>query len=288
MTTSFLGEPVETSGYPVFANCAPTQTIREDLMSTSTYTGKKALITGGTIGMGLATAKIFADGGGEVIVTGRNRKNLEAAQTELGPSAHVVRSDTAVLADIEQLGTIVEEKLGQIDFLFINAGFAQPGPFGHVTEELFDNTFNVNAKGAFFTAQRLAPVLKDGGSIVFTTSIANDSGNPGMGPYAGAKAAVRAFTKVIAAELLPRNIRVNAVSPGFIHTPTAGITGASPEMLQAFEKIGDQLTPMQRHGSSEEVAQAVLFLAFDATFTTGEELNVDGGLGQRINRPQGQ
>ncbi|MFE9560503.1 SDR family oxidoreductase [Streptomyces sp. NPDC006487] len=254
----------------------------------STYAGKKAVITGGTIGMGLATAKALVEAGGEALVTGRNEKNLAAAQAELGTKGHAVRSDTGLLSDIDALGGIVEEKLGQIDLLFINAGFAQLGPFGHVTEELFDSTFNVNAKGAFFTAQRLAPLVKDGGSIVFTTSIANDSGNPGMGPYAGAKAAVRAFTKVIAAELLPRNIRVNAVSPGFIHTPTAGITGASPEMLQAFEKVGDEITPMRRHGSSEEIARAVLFLAFDATFTTGEELNVDGGLGQRINRAPGQ
>ncbi|WP_405431073.1 SDR family NAD(P)-dependent oxidoreductase [Micromonospora sp. NBC_00617] len=252
----------------------------------SSYTGKKAVITGGTIGMGLATAKALVDGGGEVLVTGRNEKNLAAAQTELGDAARVVRSDTAVLADIEQLGETVEKEFGQIDLLFVNAGFAQPGPFGHVTEELYDNTFNVNAKGAFFTAQRLAPLIKDGGAIIFTTSVANDSGNPGMGPYAGSKAAVRAFTKVIAAELLPRNIRVNSLSPGFIHTPTAGITGATPELLAVFEKVGDTITPMRRHGSSEEVARAVLFLAFDATFTTGAELNVDGGLGQRLNRQQ--
>lgn len=252
----------------------------------SSYAGTKAVITGGTIGMGLATARALVDGGGEVLVTGRNERNLAAAQAELGEGARGVRSDTAVLADIEQLGETVEKEFGQIDLLFVNAGFAQPGPFGQVTEELFDTTFDVNAKGAFFTAQRLAPLVKDGGAIIFTTSVANDSGNPGMGPYAGAKAAVRAFTKVIAAELLPRNIRVNSVSPGFIHTPTAGITGASPEMRAAFEKAGDQLTPMRRHGSSEEVARAVLFLAFDATFTTGEELHVDGGLGQRINRPQ--
>ncbi|MER5794517.1 SDR family oxidoreductase [Streptomyces sp. NPDC001980] len=254
----------------------------------STYAGKKAVITGGTIGMGLATAKALVEAGGEVLVTGRNEKNLEAAQAELGAKGHAVRSDTAQLSDIEALGGIVREKLGQIDLLFVNAGFAQPGPFGHVTEELFDNTFNVNAKGAFFTAQGLAPLVRDGGAIIFTTSVANDSGNPAMGPYAGSKAAVRAFTKVIAAELLPRNIRVNAVSPGFIHTPTAGITGATPEMLQAFEKVGDQITPMRRHGSAAEIARAVLFLAFDATFTTGEELNVDGGLGQRITRPQEQ
>jgi NAD(P)-dependent dehydrogenase (short-subunit alcohol dehydrogenase family) len=250
------------------------------------YAGKKAVVTGGTIGMGLATAKELVAGGGEVIVTGRNEKNIAAAQAELGDAGHVVRSDTTNLADIDALGNLVAEKFNTFDLLFVNAGFAQLGPFGHVTEELYDQTFNVNTKGAYFTAQRLAPLINEGGAIVFTTSIANTSGNPGMGPYAASKAAIRSFAKVIAAELLPRNIRVNAVSPGFISTPTAGITGAPPEMLAAFEKLGDQLTPMQRHGSAEEIAKAVLFLAFDATFTTGAELNVDGGLGQRISRPQ--
>ncbi|MFC9328949.1 SDR family oxidoreductase [Kitasatospora sp. NPDC057015] len=250
------------------------------------YAGKRAVITGGTIGMGLATAQALVAGGAEVLVTGRNEQNLQAARARLGAAAHVVRSDTADLGDVDALGGIVAERFGRFDFLFVNAGFARLGPFGQVTEEVFDQTFSVNTKGAFFTAQRLAPLLHDGGSIVFTTSIANDSGNPGMGVYSASKAAVRSFTKVIAAELLPRDIRVNAVSPGFIHTPTAGITGASAEMLAAFETVGDQLTPMRRHGSSEEVAKAVLFLAFDATFTTGEEVNVDGGLGQRITRPQ--
>ncbi|GAA1935568.1 SDR family oxidoreductase [Kitasatospora viridis] len=252
------------------------------------YAGRKAVITGGTMGMGLATAKVFVEGGGEVVVTGRNAENLAAAQAELGAKGHVVKSDTAVPADIDALGGIVEEKLGRIDLLFVNAGFAQLGEFGRVTEELFDATFGVNAKGAYFTAQRLAPLVNDGGAIVFTTSIANESGTPGMGPYGASKAAVRSFAKVIAAELLPRNIRVNAVSPGFIDTPTGGITGAAPEMLRAFAKLGDELTPMGRHGSAEEVARAVLFLAFEATFTTGAELTVDGGLGQRISRPQGR
>ncbi|MEU5696848.1 SDR family oxidoreductase [Actinosynnema sp. NPDC020468] len=253
----------------------------------SRYAGKKAVITGGTIGMGLATAQALVEEGGEVIVTGRNEKNLADAQELLGEHGHAVRSDTAVLADIDALAATVEEKFGQIDLLFVNAGFAQLGPFAQVTEEHFDQTFAINTKGAFFTAQKLAPLIKDGGAIVFTTSIANSSGNPGMGAYSASKAAIRSFTKVIAAELLPREIRVNAVSPGFITTPTAGITGAPPELLAAFEKVGDDLTPMRRHGSSDEVAKAVLFLAFDATFTTGAELNIDGGLGQRISRPQG-
>jgi NAD(P)-dependent dehydrogenase (short-subunit alcohol dehydrogenase family) len=248
------------------------------------YAGKKAVITGGSIGMGLATAQALVAGGGEVIITGRNEENLRAAGRELGEQAHAVRSDTTSLPDIKELASTVRSRFGHIDLLFVNAGFAQFGPFGAVTEEHFDQTFGVNAKGAFFTAQELAPLVRDGGSIIFTTSVANDSGNPGMAAYAASKAAVRSFTKVIAAELLHREVRVNSVSPGFIHTPTGGITGATPEMLAAFEKVGDGLTPMRRHGSAQEVAEAVLFLAFGATFTTGAELNVDGGLGQRLSR----
>ena len=136
--------------------------------------------------------------------------------------------------------------------------------------------------GAYFTAQRLAPLVKEGGSFVFTTSIAHVTGVPGMSVYAGSKAALRSFAQGLAAELLPRNIRVNAVSPGFIKTPTMGVDGASPEQLAAFEKEGTDTTPMGRIGRPEEVARAVLFLAFDATFTTGAELPVDGGLTQVV------
>ncbi|MFE9425716.1 SDR family NAD(P)-dependent oxidoreductase [Kitasatospora sp. NPDC006697] len=245
------------------------------------YAGRKAVITGGTAGIGLAVAEAVVAGGGEVVVTGRRA----ADRARFGDRGLVVRSDSADLGQIEELAAVVEQRLGRVDLLFVNAGFAQPGPFGRVTEELFDATFGVNAKGAFFTAQRLAPLVVDGGAIVFTTSVANGAGNPGMTPYAGAKAAVRAFTKGIAAELLPRGIRVNAVSPGFIETPSGGITDADPELLRRFAQAGDAITPMRRHGSVAEVARAVLFLAFGATFTTGAEFNVDGGLGLRLTRP---
>ncbi|MBD0383678.1 SDR family oxidoreductase [Paenibacillus sp. WST5] len=249
------------------------------------YAGKKAVVTGGTIGMGLAIVKALIDGGAEVLLTGRNEKNLEAARREFGPRVHVVRSDAASLADINALGAIVEEKLGQIDFVSINAGFSQLEPFDQVTEESYDRQFDINTKGAFFTVQRLAPLVKDGGSFVFTTSVANVMGIPGMNVYSGAKAALRSFAKVFAAELLPRGIRVNAVSPGFVKTPTMGVAGASEEALAAFEKEGNEITPMGRIGMPDEVARAVLFLAFDATFTTGVELAVDGGIAQGITAP---
>ena len=136
-----------------------------------------------------------------------------------------------------------------------------------------------NTKGAYFTVQRLAPLVREGGSFVFITSVADESGAPSLSIYSGSKAALRSFARVLAAELAPRRIRVNAVSPGFIKTPTM-VYGASEEEVAAFEKEGAQITPMKRIGSADEVARAALFLGFEATFTTGAELPVDGGLNQ--------
>lgn len=246
----------------------------------SEYAGKKTVITGGTAGIGLATAKALLAGGAEVLLTGLTERNLEAAQRELGPRAYVVRSDTASPADRERLAALVDEKLGRVDLVFINAGFAALASFEAATEELYERTFAINTKGAYFTALRLAPCVRDGGAFVFTTSIADQSGAANMSLYAGAKAAVRAFVRGLATELLPRGIRVNAVSPGFTRTPTLGVFGASLAEVAAFEKEGEERTPMGRIGSPDEVARAVLFLAFDATFTTGAELPVDGGLSQ--------
>lgn len=253
----------------------------------SRFTGKKAVVTGGTHGIGLATVRALLDDGASVLLTGRDPSNLEAARRDLGPRAIAVRSDTSSLADIEALAARVKDELGRFDLLFVNAGFATLDPFAQVTEASYDRVFGINTKGAFFTVQRLAPLIVDGGSIVFTTSIANEGGNPGMTVYAGSKAAVRSFTQGFAAELLPRRIRVNAVSPGFIKTPTMGVSNTTDELRAAFEKEGNLITPMKRIGTPEEVASAVLFLAFDATFTTGVELAVDGGLGQSIAAPHG-
>jgi NAD(P)-dependent dehydrogenase (short-subunit alcohol dehydrogenase family) len=190
-----------------------------------------------------------------------------------------VRSDTARLPDIEALGALVEQKLGHIDAAFINAGVSQLAPFNQVTEASYDRQFDVNTKGAFFTTQRLAPLIRNGGAIVFTT-VANGPASPNLSVYSGSKAALRAFAQVFAAELVSRGIRVNAVGPGFIDTPTMGVAGLSDEERAVLEKLGDEITPMKRHGSPDEVARAALFLAFDATFTTGIELAVDGGLQQ--------
>jgi NAD(P)-dependent dehydrogenase (short-subunit alcohol dehydrogenase family) len=252
--------------------------MKEVSMATK-YAGKKAVITGGTIGIGLTAAKALIEGGAEVLVTGRNEQNIEAARRELGSRAHVVRSNTANMADIRALADLVKKKLGWIDFLFINAGISKLGPFDQVTEATYDQIFDVNTKGAFFTVQRLAPLIRNGGSIVFTT-VTNGPANPNLSVYAGSKAALRTFAQVFAAELLPRGIRVNTVGPGFTDTPTMGVAELSDKERTALKKLGDEITPMKRHGSADEVARAVLFLAFDATFTTGVELPVDGGLAQ--------
>ncbi|GII61117.1 short-chain dehydrogenase [Sphaerisporangium krabiense] len=249
------------------------------------YSGRTAVITGGTIGIGLATAKALVAGGARVVVTGRNEDNLRAAREELGPGAHVVRSDTADLGDIDALAALAGERLGRVDLVFVNAGVATLHPFQDVTEDDYDRQFDVNTKGAYFTMRRLAPLVRDGGSFVLTTSVTVGSGTPGMSVYSGTKAALRSFAQVFAAELLPRGVRVNTVSPGFIRTPTLGAVDATEEERAAFERLGDAVTPMRRHGTSEEVAAAVLFLAFEATFTTGADLAVDGGLGQGLSHP---
>lgn len=256
-------------------------------MKMKEYIGKKAVIIGGTHGMGLAVVKALLARGAEVLLTGRNEKNLEKVQRELtNQKIHVVRADAASMTDIDALGEIVKEKLGLIDFLFVNVGIAKLESFDQVTEASYDQSFNINTKGTFFTVQRLAPFIQNGGSIVFTSSIADEGGTPGMVVYSATKAAIRSFSSGFAAELLPRGIRVNVVSPGFIDTPTMGVTGFSDEERAAFMKLGDELTPMKRHGTVDEVAAAVLFLAFDATFTTGAKLVVDGGSSQVSALPQ--
>jgi NAD(P)-dependent dehydrogenase (short-subunit alcohol dehydrogenase family) len=253
----------------------------------SRFQGKKAVVIGGTHGMGLAVAQALMDGDAEVLITGRNEKNLADACQALGGSVHAVRSDVASMGDIAVLSAEVGQKLGEIDVLHVNAGVSELEPFDQVTEASYDRQFDINTRGAFFTTQRLIPLIKEGGAIVFTSSIAEDSGIAGMAVYSASKAALRAFGKVLASELLPRKIRVNVVSPGFIDTPTMGVAGASAEERAAFMKVGDEVTPMKRHGTPAEVARAVLFLAFDATFTTGERIKVDGGLGQDLSPAMG-
>ena len=244
------------------------------------FKGKRALIIGGTSGMGLATAKMLLDGGARVLVTGRSQAGLESAQNELGKDAIVVSSDARSLTDIDALASRVEAEFDTFDLLSVSAGFSIPAPLESMTEAVYDEMFNLNTKGPLFVMQKLTPFINRGGSIVLTTSIANVKGMPGNATYGAAKAALRSFARTLATELIPSEIRVNAVSPGPIDTPLIGkVFTGKDEAAQIREKmIG--MTPMKRWGTSEEIAKAVLFLAFDATFTTGAELPVDGGWSQ--------
>jgi NAD(P)-dependent dehydrogenase (short-subunit alcohol dehydrogenase family) len=246
------------------------------------YATKKAVILGGTHGIGLATATALARDGAEVLVTGRSSE-----PGAIGARAHAVRSDVTSSDDREALARTVEERMGRIDLLHVNVGVAELEPFGAVTEASYDRQFAVNTRGAFFAVQRLVPLIADGGAIVVTSSVADEGGTPGMIVYSATKAALVSMVAGLAAELLPRRIRFNAVSPGFIDTPTMGTAGLTAAQRAEFQALGDAITPMGRHGTADEVARAVLFLAFEATFTTGVKLAVDGGLGQRISAPTG-
>jgi NAD(P)-dependent dehydrogenase (short-subunit alcohol dehydrogenase family) len=244
------------------------------------YEDKKVVIIGGTSGIGLSTAKMLLDGGARVLVTGRSQAGLDSAQKEIGKDAIVVSSDARSLTDLDALAVRAKAEFGALDLLFVNAGFSLFAPLANTNEATYDEMFNLNAKGPFFAVQKLSPLITSGGSIVLTTSTANVKGMPMLAAYGGAKAALRSFARTFAAELLPRGIRVNAVSPGPTETPIVGKSMpdkdvAAPLIAQMTEAI-----PMKRFGTSEELAKAVLFLAFDATFMTGVELPVDGGWSQ--------
>lgn len=243
------------------------------------YQGKRAVITGGTSGIGLATAKLLVDEGARVLVTGRTKAGLERTRGELGKNAIVAESDAASLADINKLAERVKSEFGTLDLLFVNAGIARFAAFESVTEGMYDELFSLNAKGAYFTVQKLAPLMTEGSAVVFTTSVANVKGLPMISAYSASKAALRSMARSLASELLPRGIRVNAVSPGPIETPILG--KVMPK--DAADEIAVQLrerNPMKRFGRPDEIAKALAFLAFEATYTTGAELAVDGGSSQ--------
>ncbi len=244
------------------------------------YQGKKVVIIGGTSGIGLATAKMLVDGGARVLVTGRSQAGLDSTQKALGKRAVAVSSDARSLTDIDALASRVKTEFDTFDLLFVNAGFSASARLESMTEAVYDEMFNLNAKGPVFAVQKFAPLITRGGSVVLTTSTANIKGMPMIGAYGGAKAALRSFARMFAVEFLPQGIRVNAVSPGPTETPV--VAKVFPDKDVAAQAVAQmtEAIPMKRFGTSEEVAKAVLFLAFDATFTTGAELAVDGGWSQ--------
>lgn len=240
------------------------------------YESKNVVITGGSSGLGLATARLLVGEGARVLITGRNQAALDAARDQLGDSASAVRSDASSLADIDALADCVKAEFGTVDALFANAGVNGFAPFEATSEELFDELLTINAKGSYFTVQKLVPLLAEGSGVVLTTSVVNVLGLPALSAYAASKAALRSMTRSMARELLPRKIRVNAVSPGPIDS---GILEKSmpPEAAEQTKAQMAADVPMLRVGTPDEIAKAVAFLAFDATFTTGAELAVDGG-----------
>ncbi len=243
--------------------------------------GKVAVITGGNSGIGLATAKRFLDEGAKVAISGRNQKTLEESAKSLGDGVLAVKADTAKLEDIGQFLGEVSKKFGKIDVLFVNAGVAKFAPLNETPEAIFDEQFDINIKGAYFTIQKALPYLNDGASIVFNTSVAGSTGTPTTSAYSATKAALRSLTRTAAAELAERKIRVNAVAPGPIVTPIFGRTGLPQQVIDDWAKGLVEKVPMKRFGQPEEVAGVVAFLASaDASYITGVEINVDGGLGQ--------
>lgn len=243
--------------------------------------GKVAVVTGGNSGIGLATAKRFQEEGAKVAISGRSKKTLDDAVKTIGNGLLAVQADVGKLSDTDKFYAEVSKKLGKIDILFVNAGVAKFAPLAETSESTFDEQFDINIKGAYFTIQKALPFLNDGASIILNTSVADRKGSPGTSAYAATKAALRSLARTAAAELVDRGIRVNTVAPGPIVTPIFGRTGLPKEAIDEFAKELLERVPMKRFGQPEEIAGVVAFLASkDASFITGVEINVDGGYGQ--------
>lgn len=243
---------------------------------------KIALVTGGTSGLGLATAKRFIAEGAKVVVTGRRAADLDTAVEELGENALGVRGDISVLGDLDRLFEKIRKTYGRLDVLFANAGGGAFVPLGDVTEEHFDKYFGINVKGTLFTVQKSLPLMTAGGSIVLNGSMVSIKGMPGFGVYAATKAALRSFARTWAVDLKGRNIRINVVSPGTVVTPAyKNELGMTDEQIKEFERQAAATTPLGRAGTPDEIAKAVVFLASDdSSYMTGADLFVDGGAAQ--------
>lgn len=246
------------------------------------FKNKKVVITGGTSGIGLATAKKFLEAGAEVLITGRNQQKLEKIKDQLGKNVIVLQSDVSDMSDIDKLTDKISELWLKFDVLFANAGIAVNNTMGSTSEEMFSNTFNINVRGVFFCVEKLLPLINDGGTIVLTSSIVGNKGMPNLSLYNASKAAVRSFSRSWANDLKLRNIRVNTVSPGVTETPIfkSGLD-MSDEEINGFKDFLKESSPIGRMGKPEEIADSVLFLSSNkASYINGIELSVDGGLAQ--------
>lgn len=245
------------------------------------FDGKNVAITGGNSGIGLGAARAFVAEGARVAILGRDGDTLEAARSELGDGTVVVQGDVSNTADLDRFFTTIEEQFGRLDVLFANAGVAPFAPVEEVTEEAFDTLYDVNVKGAFFSVQKALPMLGDGASVILTGSVLDRKGMPGASAYSATKAAVRSLARTLTAELAPRGIRVNTLSPGPIETPIYGRLGLPEEQVQEMGQAIVAQVPLGRFGRVEETAEAVLFLASEgAAFIAGGDLAVDGGFAQ--------
>jgi NAD(P)-dependent dehydrogenase (short-subunit alcohol dehydrogenase family) len=242
---------------------------------------KVALVTGGSTGIGLATARQFVNEGAYVFITGRREQELAAAVKEIGRNVTGVQGDVSNLGDLDRLFAQIKREKSKLDIVFANAGIAKYAPLGSITEQLYDSIFDINVKGLLFTVQKALPLLPDGASIILNASIVASKGFSANSVYSATKAAVRSFARTWTTDLKDRRIRVNAVSPGSIDTPGLSDLWASSEVGEQRQKMIANSVPLGRFGTPDEIAKAVVFLASDdASYITGTEFFVDGGFAQ--------
>jgi NAD(P)-dependent dehydrogenase (short-subunit alcohol dehydrogenase family) len=243
--------------------------------------GKIALITGGSAGIGLATAQRFVAEGAFVFITGRRQAELAAAVQTLGSQAYGIQGDVSSLADLDRVVATIKEQKGRLDVLFANAGIAEFLPIDVVTEDHYDRQFDINVKGIVFTVQKALPLLPDGAAIIVMSSVVGSKGFGGDSIYSATKAAIRSLARTWTTDLKARKIRVNAISPGPIETPGLNSLAGTPEQAEQFKAQMLSIVPMNRLGEADEIAKAVVFLASDdSSYVTGVELFVDGGMAQ--------
>jgi len=243
------------------------------------FEGKVAVVTGGNSGIGLATAKAFAREGASVVISGRDEATLKSAEKEIGNGAMAVKADASRLGDLDALMDKVKSRFKKIDALFVNAGVGKFVPFDQVTEAFYDEIMNVNVKGVFFTVQKALPLMGPGSAVVLNASVNAHKGMPGTTVYGPAKAAVKNMAKTMSADLVPKGIRVNSISPGPIESSLLKRLGMTDEQLkQTNEWIRGQV-PLKRFGTGDEIAEAVLYLCSPAAgFRVGADLVIDGGM----------
>jgi NAD(P)-dependent dehydrogenase (short-subunit alcohol dehydrogenase family) len=243
--------------------------------------GKVAVVTGGSSGIGLATAKLFVKEGARVYITGRRQAELEAAGALIGANAKAVQGDVSEPADLDRLYELIRNEVGRVDVVFANAGGVMPAPLGSLTNEHIDYHFNTNVKGVIWTVQKALPLMRPGGSIILSASIVASKGWANWSVYSASKAAVRNLARTWSSDLRGRGIRVNAISPGVIPTPAHEKAAGSLDAMKGFMEYAASITPLARTGTAEEVAKAVAFLASDeSSFIAASEIFVDGGIAQ--------